>query len=87
MQQNLDLINMNYFFRKYEFDSEEQYFDLQSQIEDSNYHTFVTLGILRENKFSVDVLWCEIIPETWVKYEIWDIEGNGSHTFLGWDFN
>lgn len=78
---------MNYFFRKYEFDSEEQYINLQSQIEDSFYHTFVTLGILVENKFSVDVLWYGEPPQDWVSFEICDIDGNGAHTFLGWDFN
>lgn len=49
--------------------------------------TFVELGYLREGKYSVDVLWYQSSPEEFIPYEIWDIEGNGSHTFLGWDFN
>lgn len=78
---------MEYFFRKYEFDSEEQYNNLYSQITEPFAHTFVTLGILVENKFSVDVLWCGEVPQDWTTFEIWDVEGNGAHTFFGWDFN
>lgn len=27
------------------------------------------------------------IPVDWAQYETWSIEGNGSHIFLGWEFN
>jgi hypothetical protein len=26
------------------------------------------------------------MPDEWIEYEVWDIEGNGVHTFLGWEF-
>ena len=73
-------------FKKYEFDSEEQYFQLKESI--NNYlDIFVELGNLRNNKFSVDVLWSSSFPEEWEQYSITDMEGNGSHTFLGYEFN
>jgi hypothetical protein len=36
---------------------------------------------------SVDVLWYGGDDFEWIEYEIYDIEGNGSHTFAGFDFN
>jgi len=78
---------MNYFFRKYEFDSQQQFLDLKSLLETLDFHTFVELGVLTENKFSVDVLWYGEPSQDWTQYEIWDIEGNGAHTFFGWSFN
>jgi hypothetical protein len=75
-------------FRKYEFDSKEQFEELKLQYDITNINgTFIELGNLRENKYSVDVLWSWGIPDEWQQYEIWDIEGNGSHTFLGYEFN
>lgn len=75
-------------FRKYEFDSKEQFEELKLQYDITNINgTFIELGILRENKYSVDVLWSWGMPDEWQQYEIWDIEGNGSHTFLGYEFN
>ncbi len=74
-------------FRKYEFNSKEEYENLKIQTNVSSFDgTFVELGNLRENKYSVDVLWNQSYPEEFIPYEIWDIEGNGSHTFLGWEF-
>ncbi len=74
-------------FRKYEFDTKEQYEELVLNTNVTPYNgTFVELGYLRENKFSVDVLWYQSSPEEFIPYEIWDIEGNGSHSFLGWEF-
>jgi hypothetical protein len=75
-------------FRKYEFNSKEEYENLKIQTNVSSVDgTFVELGCLREDKYSVDVLWNQQSPEEFIQYEIWDVEGNGSHTFLGWDFN
>ncbi len=75
-------------FRKYEFDSKEQFEELKLQNNITGFNgTFTELGILREDKYSVDVLWNQFPPEDFKPYEIWDIQGNGSHTFLGWDFN
>jgi hypothetical protein len=75
-------------FRKYEFDSKEQFEELKLQYDITYINgTFIELGILRDNKYSVDVLWSWGIPNEWQQYEIWDIEGNGSHTFLGYEFN
>jgi hypothetical protein len=74
------------YFRKYEFPSEE-YFDILVQdvpLESSQ--AIVKLGELVVGKYCVDILWSNEIPIDWVQYEIWDIEGNGSHTFLGWEF-
>lgn len=74
-------------FRKYEFSSKEQYINLIIQTNVTPYDgTFVELGYLKEGKYSVDVLWNQSSPEEFIPYEIWDIEGNGSHTFLGWEF-
>ena len=39
------------------------------------------------DKYCVDVLWENEIPVDWVEFEIWEIDGNGSHTFAGWEFN
>jgi hypothetical protein len=75
-------------FRKYEFDSKEQFEELKLQYDITYINgTFIELGILRDNKYSVDVLWSWGMPDEWQQYEIWDIEGNGSHTFLGYEFN
>jgi hypothetical protein len=75
-------------FRKYEFDSKEQFEDLKLQHNISGMNgSFAELGILRNNKYSVDVLWSWGMPDEWQQYEIWDVEGNGSHTFLGYNFN
>jgi hypothetical protein len=75
-------------FRKYGFDSKEQFEELKLQYDITNINgTFIELGNLRENKYSVDVLWSWGMPDEWQQYEIWDIEGNGSHTFLGYEFN
>lgn len=75
-------------FRKYEFDSKEQFEELKLQYDITYINgTFIELGILRSDKYSVDVLWSWGMPDEWQQYEIWDIEGNGSHTFLGYEFN
>lgn len=74
-------------FRKYEFESQEQFEELKLQVNLLEYNTFVELGNLRDDKYSVDVLWYQSPPESFEPYEVWDIEGNGSHTFLGWNFN
>jgi hypothetical protein len=74
-------------FRKYEFESKEQFEDLKLQNNISSINgTFVELGNLRNDTYSVDVLWFWGIPDEWIQYEIWDVEGNGSHTFLGYEF-
>lgn len=40
------------------------------------------------DKYSVDVLWNHLdsSPYGWASYEI-TVEGNGVHTFAGWNFN
>jgi hypothetical protein len=40
------------------------------------------------DKYSVDVLWEDLdeSPYGWKSYEI-TVEGNGAHTFAGWNFN
>jgi hypothetical protein len=40
------------------------------------------------DKYSVDVLWNDLdeSPYGWKSYEI-TVEGNGAHTFAGWNFN
>ena len=75
-------------FRKYEFDSKEQFEELKLQNNVTGFNgTFTELGILRNDKYAVDVLWNQQPPEDFIPYEIWDVQGNGLHTFLGWDFN
>ncbi len=84
------------YFIKYEFPSEE-YFDILIQdIPLESNQAIVKLGKLATEeltieeltakKYCVDILWENEIPVDWTQYEIWDIEGNGSHTFLGWEF-
>lgn len=74
-------------FRKYEFESKEQFEELKLQTNITSYDgTFSELGILRNDKYSVDILWNQQSPEDFIPYEIWDVQGNGSHTFLGWEF-
>jgi hypothetical protein len=74
-------------FRKYEFDSEEQFNTLFKDLLETLNDTIVVLGELVPNKFCVDVLWHNEVPLNLVKHERWDVKGNGSHTFLGWEFN
>lgn len=76
-----------YSFRKYEFPSEEFFDELVLKYDGNPFHTFVKLGILRNEKFSVDALWYGETDCEWVEYEIYDVEGNGSHAFAGFDFN
>lgn len=47
----------------------------------------VTEGVASD-KYSVDVLWNDLdeSPYGWKSYEI-TVEGNGAHTFAGWNFN
>jgi|TARA_R100000482_G_scaffold112424_1_gene54952 hypothetical protein len=47
----------------------------------------VTEGVTSD-KYSVDVLWYDLdsSPYGWTSYEI-SVEGNGVHTFAGWNFN
>jgi hypothetical protein len=78
---------MEYFYRKYEFGSEDQYLDLFSQIEIKQTESVIPLGNLRGSTFSVDCMWSERIPENLIPYEIWDVIGNGYHNFEGWDFH
>jgi len=78
---------MQYFFRKYQFPSEDFYRGVLSRTEVYIQSTVTELGILVEDYYSVDALWYNQIPEEWIPYEIWDIEGNGAHTYLGWDFH
>jgi len=78
---------MEIFFRKYEFSSEQTYRELLNSTNVNMFSSIVELGILAENTYNVDVLWIDQLPETWTQYEIWDIEGNGAHTFSGWNFN
>jgi len=84
------------YFRKYEFPSEE-YFDLLVQdIPLESNQAIVKLGKLATEeltieeltakKYCVDILWENEIPVDWTQYETWDVEENGSHTFLGWEF-
>lgn len=42
----------------------------------------------QSDKYSVDVLWEDLdeSPYGWKSYEI-TVEGNGVHTFAGWNFN
>jgi len=46
-----------------------------------------TEGVASE-MYSVDVLWNDLdeSPYGWKSYEI-TVEGNGAHTFAGWNFN
>lgn len=75
-------------FRKYEFESKEQFEQLKLENNITPYDgAFAELGNLRNDTYSVDVLWNQIPPEEFKPYEIWDVQGNGTHTFLGWNFN
>lgn len=77
-----------YIFKKYEFISEEIFDNLFIKYQDNTSSTFVRLGVLRDDKFSVDVLWYDTPDSEWEEYEIlYDVEGNGSHTFLGYNFS
>jgi len=75
-----------YTFRKYEFPSEDFFDNLFIKYDGNPYHSFVKLGILRNEKFSVDVLWYGGVDYEWIDYEIYDVIGNGSHTFGGFNF-
>ena len=77
---------MNILFKKYQFPSKEFFDSLLINTEVSPYSTITELGILVEDFYSVDALWYETPPDSWGVYEIKDVEGNGSHTYLGWDF-
>ena len=57
----------------------EPTFDEEGEIE--------TEGVASD-KYSVDVLWNDLdeSPYGWKSYEI-TVEGNGAHTFAGWNFN
>lgn len=57
----------------------EPTFDEEGEIE--------TEGVASD-KYSVDVLWNDLdeSPYGWKSYEI-TVEGNGVHTFAGWNFN
>lgn len=78
---------MEYFFRKYQFPSKEVFDDLILNTEINVYSTITELGILVDTYYSVDALWYNEVPDSWKEYEIWDIEGNGFHTYAGWQFN
>ena len=73
-------------FRKYEFSSEDFYRELKGDQDYGMFTHFVELGNLRDTTFSVDVLWIAGAPSNWEPYEVCDIEGNGSHTFGGYEF-
>ena len=77
---------MELLFKKYQFPSEEFYKELLIRTDINPLSTITELGVLVENTYSVDTLWCNQLPEEWIPYEINDIEGNGAHTYLGWDF-
>ena len=57
---------------------EEPTYDIEGNIETES---------VTSDKYSVDVLWqgLESSPYGWASYEI-NVEGNGSHTFLGINF-
>jgi len=78
---------MELFFRKYQFPSKEFFDQLLSQTTINPYSTITELGYLVEEYYCVDTLWYNQLPEEWIPYEIWDVQGNGSHTYLGWDFH
>jgi hypothetical protein len=78
---------MQIFFRKYQFPSKDFYKELLDQTDVYSESTITELGVLLENSYSVDALWYNQLPEEWIPYEIWDIKGNGSHTYAGWDFH
>lgn len=70
---------MNTDYRKYEFPS-KQIFDALFLEE---YKNLVELGEI-SNKYYVDVLWTQPIPEGWLDYQIYP-GVDTSHTFLGRD--
>jgi hypothetical protein len=75
-------------FRKYEFESKQQFEQLKLEYNITELNgTIAELGNLRDETYSVDILWDYGMPYEWKQYEIWDIQGNGSHTFLGYEFN
>jgi hypothetical protein len=73
-------------FRKYEFPSEEFYRELKGEQDFGYFTKFVELGNLRNETFSVDVLWIAGAPSNWEPYEVWNFDDNGSHTFAGYEF-
>jgi hypothetical protein len=77
---------MHLLFKKYQFPSKQIFEDLLSKTETNPNTTITELGILVENMYSVDVLWCNQLPIDWEYYEINNIENNGYHTYLGWEF-
>jgi len=74
------------YFRKYEFNSIEEFNTLILTVPETSRQSVAYLGELRPNKISIDILWDNEIPVDWVEFEIWDVEGNGYHTFSGWEF-
>ena len=55
---------------------------------DENGDLIIIEEAIFSDKYSVDVLWDNLdeSPYGWKTYEI-QVEGNGSHTFYGYDFN
>lgn len=77
---------MQIIFKKYQFPSQDFFRELLSKTE-INPHTAITeLGMLVENTYSVDTLWVNQLPEEWKEYEINDVQDNGAHTYMGWEF-
>lgn len=74
------------YFRKYEFNSIEEFNTLMLTVPETSSQGVVYLGELTPNKISIDILWDNEIPVDWTEFEIWNVEGNGYHTFSGWEF-
>jgi hypothetical protein len=74
------------YFRKYQFPSEECFNEIVQTIPEDSRQTIARLTWVISDNYCVDILWENEIPVDLIEYEIWDIEGNGSHTFLGWEF-
>lgn len=77
---------MQIIFKKYQFPSQDFFRELLSKTEINPYTAITELGMLVENTYSVDTLWVNQLPEEWKEYEINDVQGNGAHTYMGWEF-
>lgn len=77
---------MQIIFKKYQFPSQDFFRELLSKTEINPYTAITELGVLVENTYSVDTLWVNQLPEEWKEYEINDVQGNGAHTYMGWEF-
>lgn len=78
---------MEYFFKKYEFPSEQVYRELLQTVDTHSVSHLAELGTWEDSVYRVDALWYKEYPQDWEPYSLQEVEGNGLHSFAGWNFN